>query len=191
VTPRHLKGIIWHAFCEGRQVLSLSESLCLLEAYKIPTVKTRVAKTAKEALDLATEIGYPVIMKAMCTQSTFKNENEKLACDVCSSSEVPLLFDQLVDKINSSNSTEFQGIAIQPKMRNNSYELFLGLRKNSKFGSIIILGTSGNSGEIIEDLTVGFPPLNQVLAKQLIEKTNLLQYANAKIVTLKLDLSRK
>lgn len=179
--PRHLKGIIRHAFCEGRQVLSLSESFYFLEAYKIPIVKTRVAKTSKEALDLATELGYPVIMKAMYTQSTLKNEGEKLACDVCSSCELPLLFDQLVDKINSSNSTEFQGIAIQPKMRNKVYELFLGLRKNNKFGSIIIFGTSGNSGEIIKDLTVGFPPLNQVLAKQLIEKTKtkILQYANA------------
>ncbi len=175
----HLKGALRRAFCEGRQVLSLPESLSFLETYKIPTVETRIARTADEALTLASELGFPVIMKALYAQSTFKNKKEgpacEVACDVYSSSEVPVAFKGIVDKINSSSLAEFQGIVIQPKIQENCTKLFLGLRKNNKFGSIIIFGTRGDSPEIITDLSVGFPPLNQVLARQIVEKIRIFQ----------------
>ena len=97
----HLKGALRHAFCEGRQILSLPESLCFLETYKIPTIETRIARTSEEALALASELGFPVTMKAPYAQSTFKNEAEGFACEVYSSSEVPVAFKGIVDKINS------------------------------------------------------------------------------------------
>ena len=171
----HLKGALRRAFCEGRQILSLPESLCFLETYKIPTIETRIARTTEEALALASELGFPVIMKALYAQSTFKNKTEGLACEVYSSSEVPIAFKGIVDKINSSSLAEFQGIVIQPKIQENCTKLFLGLRKNNKFGSIIIFGTRGDSPEIITDISVGFPPLNQVLARQIVEKIRIFQ----------------
>ena len=111
-------------------------------------------------------------MKAPYTQSTFNLDKERFVCDVGSSSEVPIVFKQIVDKIYSGKSAEFQGIIIQPKTQ-NGIKLFLGLRKNDKFGSIIILGTHGDSSEIINDIGVGFPPLNQVLARQIIENAKI------------------
>ncbi|MGA3058899.1 MAG: GNAT family N-acetyltransferase [Candidatus Bathyarchaeia archaeon] len=173
----HLKGSLRRAFCEGRQVLSLPESLRFLETYKILTTEMRIARTTDEALAFASELGFPVIMKAHHTQSAFKNKKEKLEVEVYSSSQVSLAFKGLADKINSSLA-EFQGIVIQPKIQENCTKLFLGLRKNNKFGSIIIFGTSGDTPETINNLGVGFPPLNQVLARQIIQKTRIIQRGN-------------
>ena len=135
--------------------LTYSESFRFLDAYKIPTIETRIARTTEEALAFASELGFPVIMKALNTQSTFNLEKGTIVCDVCSSSEVPIVFNQIVDKIYSGKSAEFQGIIIQPKTH-NGIKLFLGLRKNNKFGSIIILGTRGDSSEIINNISRGF-----------------------------------
>ena len=86
---------------------------------------------------------------------------------------------QLLSRRCSTNQSqqifEFQGIVIQPKMQNEGTKFFLGLRKNNKFGPIIIFGISGDSPEIINNISVGFPPLNQVLAKQIIEKAKIFQ----------------
>ena len=174
----HLKGALRRAFCEGRQILSLPESLCFLETYKIPTIETRIARTTEEASAIASELGFPVIMKAQYTQSDLKNKKEGFTCEVYSSSEVPIAFKGLVDKINSNILAEFQGIAIQPKIQENCTKLFLGLRKSNKFGSTIIFGTRENSSEIITDISVGFPPLNQVLARQIIEKIRIFRRDN-------------
>ena len=105
-------------------------------------------------------------------------KTDGFACEVYSSSEVPVAFKGIVDKINSSSLAEFQGIVIQPKIQENCTKLFLGLRKNNKFGSIIIFGTRGDSPEIITDISVGFPPLNQVLARQIIEKIRIFHRNN-------------
>ena len=179
----HLKGVLRRAFCEGRQTLSLPESLRFLETYKIPTIETRVARTSDEALSFASELGFPVVMKAPYAQSTFKKEKEGFSCEVYYSSEVPVVFKEIVDKINSSSLAEFQGIVIQPKVQENCTKLFLGLRKNNNFGSIIILGALGNSPEIITNVSVGFPPLNQVLARQIVEKISLFQRKDASSVS--------
>jgi acetyltransferase len=189
--PLRLKGVIRHAFCEGRQVLNLPESLSFLEAYEIPTIKTYIAKTAQEALEIASELGYPVAMKALDEKSSGNNEDRRFTTDICSSSEISNRFNRLIEKINSSNYAEFQGVTIQPKIRNNKCELFLGLRKDNKFGSIIVLGRTSESSEMINDIAVGFPPLDQVLARQLIEKTKIFQHGNKEAGFLKEGLVEK
>src|SRR5262249_38343155 len=47
----------------GRTILTEFESKRILEAYDIPTVETHVALNAEEAVKLAGEIGYPVVLK--------------------------------------------------------------------------------------------------------------------------------
>ena len=172
--PIRLKPLIRRAFCEGRHVLSLPESFALLNAYKIPTIKSCIVKTAEEASAKGFELGYPVTMKPMYTQSNKRKELTKIPNVVCSTSEIPKIFNHLSEKINNSNYSEFQGLVIQPKIT-DGYELFLGLRKDEEFGSIIVFGTCGKSSGAIDEVTVGFPPLNQVLAGQLIEKAGFFQ----------------
>ena len=176
-TPGYLNGILRRAFSEGREILNLTESFQFLEAYKIPSVKTLIAKTAEESVAFASELGYPVVMKTLNSPYSLKHGNQSLAFDVFSPAQLSFQFNQLVyEKHFSSNIAEFQGIAIQPKLVNPSCQLFLGSRKDPQFGSIICLGTGGALIEKDRELSVGFPPLNQVLARQIMENTKALQY---------------
>jgi acetyltransferase len=177
--PTFLKSIMRRAFCEGRTVLTLPESLKFLEAYQIPTVKTLVGKTREEVAALADELGYPIVMKAVSPQFTHKSEIEGVILNVCSPTEVPILFDELAQKVrNSSFTAEFQGVALQPMIRKKGYELLVGSRRDPQFGSIILFGTGGTSAELFKDTSVGFPPLNQVLARRLMENTAIYKYAS-------------
>jgi acetyltransferase len=173
-----LKEKLRYAFSEGRQVLSLPETLSFLRAYEILTVDTRIARSIDEALVHASEIGFPVTMKPFFVQSTLKHEKEEFILNVFSLADVPAAFSQIVNKIEPSKSSEFQGVIIQPKIQSSAKKLFLGMRKNNKFGPMIIFGTPGDEPEIINNLSVGFPPLNQVLAKQIIERTKIFQPNN-------------
>jgi acetyltransferase len=176
-TPTHLKAILRRAFYEGREILNLSESFQFLEAYKIPTLKTLIAKTAEESTAFASQLGYPVVMKILNPQYRVKRENQNVVFDVFSSDQLCFQFNQMVDDTNISAKTdEFRGVAIQPKVINAPCQLFLGSRKDPQFGPIICLGTGGALIEKDRELSVGFPPLNQVLARQIIENTKALQY---------------
>jgi acetyltransferase len=173
-----LKGILRRAFCEGRKVLTLPESMCFLEAYKIPTVKTLVARTPEEASTLSSKLDCPVVMKALSPQISHKSKIGGVILNVCSSSEAKTLYEEIGKKVrNCSRTAEFQGVIIQPMIRGRGYELIVGSKKDPQFGSTIIFGTGGTATELFRDISIGFPPLNQVLARRLIENTAIYKHA--------------
>jgi len=173
-----LRGVIRQAFCEGRKFLTLPESMRFLETYKIPTVKTLVARTPEEAIAASSEIGYPVVLKALSPQITHKSKIGGVILNVCSKWETKSLFGEIADRVKNRNSiTEFQGVTVQPMIREKAYELIVGSKKDDHFGSIILFGMGGSSAEMFNDVSVGFPPLNQTLARRIIEDTAIYKHA--------------
>ena len=174
-----LKGILRHAFYEGRSVLSLPESLRFLEAYQIPIVRTIVARTVDEASSLSSELSYPIVMKALSPQVTHKSKIEGVILNIWSPSDLRVFFEELEKKVRNSGTAEFQGVAIQPMVREKGWELLIGSKNDVQFGSVILFGTGGTSAESFNEVSIGFPPLNQVLARRLIEETAVFKRASS------------
>ena len=176
--PSSLKATLRRVCNEGRHVLTLLESMPFLAAYGIPTADTFIARTSDEAESLASKIGYPVVMKAISPQVTHKSQAGGVIPNVCSSLEVQSYFDELSKKIKKySDKAEFQGVAIQPMVKTRGCELFIGSKKDPQFGSVILFGAGGTGAELLNDISIGFPPLNQVLAKHLMEGANICKQA--------------
>ena len=178
--PTFLKGILRRAFCEGRKILSLPESMRFLEEYKIPTVKTFVARTPEEASALSSELGYPVVIKALSPQISHKSKIGGVILNVCSPSEATNFFGEIANRVrNHSSTAEFQGVTIQPMIREKGHEFLIGSKKDPQFGSIIVFGMGGTATELFKDVSIGFPPLNQTLARRLIEDTAIYRHAQS------------
>ncbi|MGB9959608.1 MAG: bifunctional acetate--CoA ligase family protein/GNAT family N-acetyltransferase [Candidatus Bathyarchaeales archaeon] len=172
--PTFLKEILRKAFNNGRSILNQAESLHFLEAYSIPVIKTVVAKTPEEAENIASELGYPIVMKASSPQIIHKSKAGGVILNVWSPAEVKTFFHKLVERVKEAHpEAEFQGVVLQPMVWKKGYELLMGAKKDSQFGSVIIFGTGGVAAELTQDISVGLPPLNQVLARRLIEKTRI------------------
>ncbi len=175
-----LKGILRKAFCEGRKVLNLFESMQFLEAYKIPTVKTLMAENAEKASTVSSEIGYPVVLKALSPRISHKAKVGGVILNVCSSSETKTYFKKIAARIKCHDeAAEFQGVAVQPMIREKDYELIVGSKKDPQFGSTIIFGMGGTFANSFKDFSIGFPPLNQKLARRLIEDTAVYKHASS------------
>jgi len=178
--PMFLKEVLKRVSEEKRKVLSLPESLGFLEAYKIPTIKTIVAKTPNEAVNAASKLGYPVVLKALSPQITHKSKAEGVVLNVRSPTEVKELFKELAIRVkNYSSKAKFQGVAIQPMIQRNRCELLIGSKKDPQFGSVIVFGMGGGAVELLKDVSIGFPPLNQVLARRLMENTAICKLLEA------------
>jgi acetyltransferase len=180
INLRFLKSIIRQAFCEGRAVLSLVESIKFLEEYKIPVVKTLLAINPQEAETYSSELRYPVVMKALVPALTHKSQFKGVILDVCSKSEISSFFNQLVEKVKHVDfSLEFQGVAIQPMIRKTGQEFLIGAKKDPHFGSVILFGRGGTLAEVFKEVSLGFPPLNQVLARRIIEDSGVYKRATS------------
>jgi acetyltransferase len=175
-----LRGVLRRAFCDGRKVLNLPESMRFLEEYQIPTVKTVVARTAEEAATLASQVGYPVVMKALSPQVTHKSRIEGVILNICTPTQIKDCFEELANKVRNFNvAAQFDGVAIQPLVLEKNLELLLGAKIDAQFGPVILFGKGGTATESFKDISVGFPPLNQVLAKSLIAETTIFKQASA------------
>jgi acetyltransferase len=116
-------------------------------------------------------------MKALSPKLTHKSEVGGVILNVWSSSEVKTLFDELAQRIKNRSPDEgFEGVAVQPMIRKRGYELLIGSNKDPQFGSVILFGKGGVDTEVCRDTNTGFPPLNQVLAKRLMERTGIYKH---------------
>jgi acetyltransferase len=176
--PKFLKEVLKRAFINGRIVLNLPESLQFLFAYGIPTIGTVVARTSGEAEALASELCCPVVMKVLSPQISHKSKAGGVILNVWSASDAKAFFNELAEKVREHDSqADFQGVAIQPMIRKKGYELLIGSKKDPQFGSVIVFGMGGTAVELFKDISVGFPPLNRVLARRIIERTAIYRHA--------------
>ena len=52
-------------------------------------------------------------------------------------------------------------------------EMILGIKKDPTFGTVIMVGMGGIAAEIYGDRALGFPPLNERLARRMIESLRI------------------
>jgi len=85
---------------------------------------------------------------------------------------------------------ELLGVTVQKMVSRGGYEVILGAKTDPVFGPVIMFGMGGVGVELFKDVTVGLPPLNQTLARRMMEETKVYQllkgYRNAPPANLKL-----
>ncbi|MEM4246575.1 MAG: GNAT family N-acetyltransferase, partial [Candidatus Bathyarchaeia archaeon] len=65
------------------------------------------------------------------------------------------------------------GVYVQRMMPKIDYELILGAKRDKDFGAMIVFGQGGREVEFVQDISMGLPPLNQTLARRMIEETRV------------------
>ncbi len=159
----------------GRVILTEYESKQVLEAYDIPTVTTRVATSSDEAVAVAEEIGYPVVVKLNSETITHKTDVGGVRLDLDTADEVRHAFDTMEASVAEKFSPEdFLGVTVQPMLKvNDGYELILGSSPDPQFGPVVLFGTGGTLVEVFKDRALAIPPLNTTLARLTMQRTKI------------------
>jgi len=67
------------------------------------------------------------------------------------------------------------GVTVQKMIEKIDYEIILGAKKDKDFGTVILFGMGGIGTEVFKDVAIGLPPLNQTLARRLMEETEVFK----------------
>jgi len=171
---RPLKVIMRKAAKENRETLTEMEAKQLLEYYDIPIVKTSVAKTADEAAFSASQIGYPVVLKILSPQIVHKTDAGGVVLNINSETELREAFDNIIRRAKEYDpEAEIHGVTVQPMIKKLGYEIILGAKTDPLFGPAILFGMGGVGVELFKDVAIGLPPLNQTLARRIMEETKV------------------
>jgi acetyltransferase len=187
---RPIVAILRDASLENREELTENEAKKVLKYYNFPVVKTAVANNVDEAVRLAQEIGFPVVLKILSPQIAHKSDAGGVTLNVNSPSEVREAYEVLIQRANAYNpNAQILGVIVQPMIEKNGYELIIGGKTDPVFGPVILFGMGGVGVEIFKDYSIGLPPLNTTLLRRMMEETKVYQllkgYRNRPPVDLK------
>jgi acetyltransferase len=169
-----LKTFIRKALAEGRTVLTEEESKRFLINYRIPTVRTYVAVDVEQAAHVARTDGYPLVMKIISPDISYKSDAGGVMLGINSEEELRDGYVKMMRRVRAyCPKASVTGVTVQKMIEKIDYEVILGAKKNEDFGSVILFGMGGIGVQIYRDFSIGLPPLNQALARKLMEETRV------------------
>ncbi|MEX0839409.1 MAG: bifunctional acetate--CoA ligase family protein/GNAT family N-acetyltransferase [Parvibaculum sp.] len=177
--PRHdldtARKLVETALAAGREWLSEVEAKSLLAAYGIPVVETRIAGSASEAARIADELGYPAALKILSPDITHKSDVGGVALALEDAAAVEEAASRMLARVtHSCPGAEIEGFTVQRMAtKRDAFELILGLVDDATFGPVLLFGQGGTAVEVVRDKAMALPPLNKVLADDLISRTRV------------------
>jgi acetyltransferase len=167
--------IIESALAHGRHLLNEVESKALLAAFHIPIAQTLIARNAMEAMLLAQQIGFPVVMKINSPDITHKSDVNGVRLGLSSGQAVRSAYSEMLADIGRLRpDATLDGIVIEPMVtRSHAREVLLGMTSDPVLGPVIVFGAGGVDVEAFRDRAVTLPPLNRYLARDLIQRTRV------------------
>jgi acetyltransferase len=176
---------------EDREILTEEEAKIFMVHCNLPVVVTQRARDADEAVLLASKIGYPVVLKILSPQIIHKTDAGGVILNINDENELREAFDVIIQRANKYDpKADIQGVTVQPMIKTDGYEVIIGAKQDHLFGPVILFGMGGIGVEVFKDVVMGLPPLNQALARKMIESTKVYEmlkgYRNKPPANLKL-----
>jgi succinyl-CoA synthetase beta subunit len=157
--------LIRSALDRGQPALSEYESKKLLSLYGIPVTREKLSNNADEAVAAATEIGFPVVLKACSPELMHKSEHGCIALNLRSEGDVREAYGRIVESVD----LDLEGVLVQ-EMVPGQRELVIGLIRDRQFGPCVMLGIGGMMTEVFEDTVFRMAPVNMTEAKDMTEE---------------------
>ncbi len=170
-----IRAILAQAQAEGRMLLAEDEAKSVLAACGIEVAQGRLAASASQARVLAEQIGYPVVLKVRAEGITHKSDVGGVLLGLKSPEEVALGFELISERVRTrAPEARFRGVLVQRMVtRRSGRELIVGIARDPSFGPVISFGMGGIAVEIVRDSALALPPLNRMLAGDLIDRTRV------------------
>ncbi len=143
----------------------------LMSAYQIPTAPTKLARGENEAVTIANELGFPVVMKIASPDILHKSDLGGVLLNIKSEKEVQSGYALLMERVTKSMlNARIEGVHLQHQIPEGQ-EVIIGAVRDPLFGPLMMFGSGGIEVEGLKDVAFALAPLNQAEAREMIRKT--------------------
>jgi acetyltransferase len=155
----------------GRSYISEVETIEFLQTYGLPVPQGKLASTADEAVKIADEIGYPVVLKVVSDDIIHKSDVKGVELNLGSASEVNDAWERIHSNVRlTMPDASISGLYVI-RMITGSEEIILGIKRDPSFGPVLMFGLGGIFVEIFKDVSFGVAPLSREEAMHMLEQT--------------------
>jgi acyl-CoA synthetase (NDP forming) len=168
ILARILARISAEAIGAGRSELSEIEAKQILDAIGIPVATAHLAQSAEEAAELAARVGFPAVLKVVSPQAVHKSEVGGVELGLGSPAEVRAAFERIRHGLAAGRpGARFDGVAVQA-MATPGIELIVGMTRDDRFGTLVMVGLGGTLVEIFKDTALRIAPITTTAARAML-----------------------
>lgn len=143
----------------------------LMQAYGIPTAPIKLARDESEAIAIAEELGYPVVMKIASPDILHKSDVGGVILNIENAKLTQLGYTQIMGQITKLiPPPRIDGVYVQRQIAEGQ-EVIVGMVRDPQFGPLMMFGSGGVEVEGLKDVTFCLGPLNQAEAESMLRKT--------------------
>jgi len=156
---------------EKRTYLPEVDTLKVLSAYGFPVLEHRFAKTEEEAIKAAQDIKFPIVLKIVSPAIVHKLDAGGVVINLQDETELSKAYRKMIATANALvGADKVWGVEIQ-QMADKGIEVFLGAKRDPKFGPVIVFGLGGTFVEVIKDVSFRLAPLRELSVKDMVKES--------------------
>jgi len=175
VNRRKVENIIERHLRQGIREIGETEAKEILEAYGFVTPKGSIATTADQAVNIAGQLGYPVVLKIWSPDILHKSDVGGVKLGLKTDQEVRDAFDLMMYRIPQKRpDAKILGVLVQEMCRKGK-EVILGMNRDPHFGPLMMFGMGGIMVEVLKDVAFYLAPLTAEEARQMLVSTKTYQ----------------
>ncbi len=144
---------------DGRLSIGDAEAREILEAYGLKTPTSKVAATPQEAIGLASQIGYPVVLKIASPDILHKTDVGGVKVGLRNAEELRDAFELMVYRAERYvPDARIWGCQVQEMAPPGGLEILVGMNRDPQFGPLVTFGLGGIYVEVLKDVTFRVTP---------------------------------
>jgi acyl-CoA synthetase (NDP forming) len=164
-----VRGVLAAAKVEGRGSLTAPEAKRVCDAYGIAVPQEGLATSSEEAVTLAHDIGFPVVMKIVSPDILHKTEAGGVLVGLSTPDAVAEGYDAIVSNAKAyDESAAITGVQVQ-QMLGSGEEVLIGAVTDPTFGPVMTFGLGGVLVEVLRDVTFRLAPTSAEEARDMVE----------------------
>jgi acyl-CoA synthetase (NDP forming) len=161
------RALIEAAFRSGASALDETAGKELLAAYGIPVPRGGIARSAEEAVAVASGLGYPVVMKGSAAGLQHKTDAGLVLLGISDDTEVREGYRTLAARAAAAHLS-LDGVLVE-HMVQGKREFVVGLVRDRLFGPVVMFGLGGIFTEALHDVAFAVAPLSAEDTEELLD----------------------
>jgi len=149
----NIELLIDQAIKAGNHSLDEAESKLVIKAYGVPVIRDEMASNPAEAVKIAQEIGFPVVLKGVGPTLTHKTERGLVQLNLADADAVRIAAEATVKEAGK----ELRGLLVAPQI-SGKREFVAGFLQDDLFGPAVMFGVGGIFTEAFSDIAFRLAP---------------------------------
>jgi len=166
-----VRQVIDRVRSEGRVSIGDAEAREILKAYGMRIPQSEVAETPEKAVEVANQLGYPVVLKIASPDILHKTDVGGVKVGLDNPEDVLDAYELMVYRAQRYiPNARIWGCLVQEMMPQGGVEVLVGMNRDPQFGPLVTFGLGGIYVETLKDVTFRIAPFSPQEAYEMLEE---------------------